>query len=253
MDDAERASGEAMLRSTPWVRELLAPVGLLDCAPPVFDAMFARDAALREKHYVIGSRAPFIFKGPRLDVDDPSGRFQYNEGTRTRDTAAAAAGGIRSSLGNRAIMTWAVYAGHYAINGAYNLQGGAIAAIFDYATACAGSTVFSRGDFVLTKSNAVKYLRTAGPVPGVFKVVVELKDFDLEQGTMLLHSTLTRDDIKPGERPFATAVTEMVDGPRRKAWKAAKKKTAISVAATSAAAAPAETGATSACERNSSL
>ena len=132
--------------------------------------------------------------------------------------------GGEGCFSRRATMTWAVYAGHHAINGAYNLQGGATAAIIDYATACAGSVIFKWGAFVLTKANTIKYLRAAGPVPGVFKVIVELEDYDLDRGDMILHTTLTRDDIPPGERPFATAVTHMVDGPRRKRWKLRQKE-----------------------------
>ena len=234
MDDAERLEAEQLLESTPWVRDLLGPPGLLDGDPKVWDGMFKLDASLRPKHYVAGQRSPFIFRGPHLRVDEsddamaiaasraaasradrPSeARFRFRKGGKMGD----------EGTGRSAVMTWAVYAGHYAINGAYNLQGGATAAIIDYATACAGSTIFRWGMFVLTKVNTIKYLRTAGPVPGVFKVIVELKDYDLEKGDMILHTTLTRDDIAPGERPFATAVTHMVDGPTRKRWKQNQKK-----------------------------
>ena len=100
--------------------------------------------------------------------------------------------------------------------GGLHCQGGATAAIVDYATACAGSVLFKWGMFVLTKVNTIKYLRAAGPVPGVFKVIVELQDYDLDKGDLILRTTLTRGDMPPGERPFATAVTHMVDGPRRK-------------------------------------
>ena len=202
MDGDERAAAAQRLQETPWVRALLGTAAaprLLAGAPPVWDGMFALDSALRAQHYVAGARAPFLFReGGRLGQD--------------------------AALSKRATMTWAVYAGHHAINGAYNLQGGATAAIIDYVTACAGSVIFKWGAFVLTKVNTIKYLRTAGPVPGIFKVIVELQDYDLDKGDLILHTTLTRDDIPSGERPFATAVTHMVDGPRRKRWKLRQKR-----------------------------
>ena len=256
MDGDERAAAAQRLQETPWVRALLGTAAaprLLAGDPPVWDGMFALDSALRAQHYVAGARAPFLFRGPHLRVDCAPGSPSSASSARSppsgyddddaalRATVAAATPGPRpegarflfreggrlgqdAALSKRATMTWAVYAGHHAINGAYNLQGGATAAIIDYVTACAGSVIFKWGAFVLTKVNTIKYLRTAGPVPGIFKVIVELQDYDLDKGDLILHTTLTRDDIPSGERPFATAVTHMVDGPRRKRWKLRQKR-----------------------------
>ena len=58
MDERERDDAARLLRDTPWVRALLAPAGLLDDDPPVWDGMFRLDSELRPKHYVAGTRAP---------------------------------------------------------------------------------------------------------------------------------------------------------------------------------------------------
>merc|ERR1712086_176089 len=191
MDAAERAAAEELLRSTPWVSELIKDLS----EPKIFDGMFQKDASLRPQHFVIGQRSPFIFKGPHV-----------------------------SGGGRQSVATWAVYAGHYSINGSYMLQGGAISAIFDYVTACMGSAVCNPGSFALTKSAKTQFLHGANPVPGVFRVTCEVFSLDEESGSMHLKSSLSNDKIEAGGRPFAISECEMVDGPRRKAWKAKQRQ-----------------------------
>merc|ERR1712070_725428 len=153
--------------------------------------MFQKDPSLRPQHFVIGQRSPFIFKGPHV---------------------------------SGSVAPWAIYAGHYSINGSYMLQGGAISAIFDYVTACMGSVVCNPGSFALTKSARTQFLHGANPVPSVFRVTCEVVNLDEDTGSMLLKSSLSNDQIKDGDKPFAVSECEMVDGPRRKAWKAKQRK-----------------------------
>ena len=211
MDDQELLEAEQLLRSTPWVTNEFQNLD----APKAFDYMFSKDPSLRQKHYVVGQRAPFIYKGPSIRIQDqllPT-PFRYDdaEDLHTMDAEED------DTVG--AICTYAVYAGHYSINGSYMLQGGAVSAIFDYATACIGTVLFNRGSFALTKSVTTKFLKGAHPVPGVFKVIVKVIAVDLQSGSMTLHSTLTNDTILPNERPFAVSECVMIDGPRRKLFK----------------------------------
>ena len=193
MDEKERSEGEHLLRSTPWVTNEFQNLD----APKAFDYMFSKDASLRQKHYVVGQRAPFIYKGPSIRIQEkllPT-PFRYDDTEDLHKMDAEQ----DDTVG--AICTYAVYAGHYSINGSYMLQGGAVSAIFDYATACIGTVLFNRGSFALTKSATTKFLKGAHPVPGVFKVIVKVMAVDLHRGSMTLHSTLTNDTILPNDRP----------------------------------------------------
>ena len=213
MDDAERMQGEELLRKTSWVVTELPDLGV----PKVFDHMFLKDPTLRTKHYVVGERSPFIYKGPSVTTPSSS------TATTTTTTTTTAADSSGRMIGT--VCTYAIYAGHYSINGSYMLQGGAISSIFDYATACIGSTLFNPGSFALTKSVTTKFLRGANPVPGVFKVTCEVIALDLESGSMTLMSVLTNQTVlEEGGRPFATSECVMIDGPRRSAWKAKRKE-----------------------------
>ena len=193
--------------------------------PTAFQHMFSTDPSLRTQHYVIGDRSPFIYKGPSLRVSAQLIHGYSYDATSSIDAP--------SLIG--ALCTWAVYAGHHSINGSYMLQGGAISAIFDYATACIGTTLFNPGSFALTKSVTTKFLRGANPVPGVFKVVCEVVALDLHSGSMTLKSTLTNATVLEGERPFAVSECVMIDGPRRKVYKELdrEKKRAITMSTTS--------------------
>ena len=180
MDSDEKEAGEHLLRTTPWVIDELSNVGLE--IPAAFDHMFPKDPSLRTKHYVIGARSPFIYKGPSVQIPN-----------QLKDTPfrSSAIDSMDSMDAIGTVCTYAVYAGHYSINGSYMLQGGAISAIFDYATACIGTTLFNPGSFALTKSVTTKFLRGANPVPGIFKVVCEVIALDLNAGSMTLKSSLT--------------------------------------------------------------
>lgn len=217
MDEDEKRKGEELLRSTPWVIEEMHDLG----EPKAFDHMFSKDSTLRSKHYVAGERSPFIYKGPSIRIKgrllDTS--FRYEEDQMVE-------GDMDELNVIGASCTYAVYAGHYSINGSYMLQGGAISTIFDYATACIGTVLFNRGSFALTKSVTTNFLRGANPVPGVFKVICEVVDVDLMKGTLTLKSTLTNDTITEGERPFAVSDCVMVDGPRRALFKRRRDGTA---------------------------
>ena len=116
MDDAERMQGEELLRKTSWVVTELPDLGV----PKVFDHMFLKDPTLRTKHYVVGERSPFIYKGPSVITPSSS--------TATTPTTTTAADSSGRMIGT--VCTYAIYAGHYSINGSYMLQGGAISSIF---------------------------------------------------------------------------------------------------------------------------
>ena len=213
-----------------------------------------------DTHYVVGSRAPFIFRA-----------------------------GTKKSKGNRHVTAiWAVYAGQYAANASNMVQGGAVAAselefrgesgsphahaygrtanetpleVFDFTTACYGSMLYPRegGAFGMTKRLTVQYLRPVQPVPGVFKIVIDAKSIDEEKGELRVQASLFSPtspfDESAGiagggggggggrggsnrglgadrkgenkERPFAMAEVELIDLRRRKRWKAAyRNKTA---------------------------
>ena len=213
-----------------------------------------------DTHYVVGSRAPFIFRA-----------------------------GTKKSKGNRhATAIWAVYAGQYAANASNMVQGGAVAAsefeclssveseacyvfmraeelmanetpleVFDFTTACYGSMLYPRegGAFGMTKRLTVRYLRPVQPVPGVFKILIDAKSIDEEKGELKVQASLFPPTSpfaeSPGvagggggdgggnrgqgadrkgenkERPFAVAEVELIDLRRRKRWKAAyRNKTA---------------------------
>ena len=121
------------------------------------------------------------------------GKFSVSGGNQLKDTPfrSSAIDSMESMDAIGTVCTYAVYAGHYSINGSYMLQGGAISAIFDYATACIGTTLFNPGSFALTKSVTTNFLRGANPVPGIFKVVCEVIALDLNAGSMTLKSSLT--------------------------------------------------------------
>ena len=78
--------------------------------------------------------------------------------------------GMVSGDGQR--CTWAVSFSPFAENAVGHGQGGAIAAIFDLATASLGAQ--SRGGNTPTASLAVRYRRPLTPIPGVFRLDAEL-------------------------------------------------------------------------------
>ena len=181
MDPSERKQAETLLRTTPWVMSEISDLN----EPQAFNHMFSKDPSLRTKHYVVGERSPFIYKGPSIRLQGKllptSFRYSDNVELSTMQNEEA------STIG--AICTYAVYAGHYSINGSYMLQGGAVSAIFDYATACIGTVLFNRGSFALTKSVTTKFLKGAHPVPGIFKVICTVTALDLEAGSMTVCMT----------------------------------------------------------------
>ena len=85
-------------------------------------------------HFVMGSMSPFCFA-----------RFRHTSQPAER---------------------WAVYFGEYTQNGLGVGQGGAIAAVFDYAMACAAAAL--KGRSAPTKTLQVRYRRPLQPVPGCY-------------------------------------------------------------------------------------
>ena len=227
MDDQERRDGTKALEALPWVSKLKGG--------GVIARIFTQGNAYMEKHYVVGSRAPFLFRA-----------------------------GTQKMKGNRhATAVWAVYAGKYAANASNMVQGGAVAAMFDFITACYGSMLYPKegGAFGMTKRLSVRYLRPVQPVPGVFKIVVDCTSIDEEKGELKVQASLfpPTSPFRGGgggrkgggrgagrgggagdgggsgdkkgennkEKPFAVAEAELIDLRRRKRWKAAyRNKTA---------------------------
>eukprot|EP00658_Telonema_sp_P-2_P000290 TRINITY_DN10104_c0_g1_i1.p2 TRINITY_DN10104_c0_g1~~TRINITY_DN10104_c0_g1_i1.p2 ORF type:complete len:200 (+),score=52.65 TRINITY_DN10104_c0_g1_i1:183-782(+) len=185
----EKRQGLERLDALPWVREMAD----VEAGNQVLGHMFQAAPSLMSRHFVGGLRSPFSF---RVGVDPEAGRHPR--------------------------VIWAVYVGEYGTNAQGMVQGGAMAAMFDFAMACYGTMVFREegGAFSLTKSLAVRYRRPAVPVPGVYRVVVECEDLDEQKGLIKLRATCGSGE---GDETFATAECELVDMRRRAAWKANSK------------------------------
>ena len=121
----------------------------LKAARPSWDdsgvGMSFDSAVLRRRfptHFVMGLLSPF-----------------YSEGIAAPD---------------RRRCTWAVSFSPFAENARGHGQGGAVAAIFDLATASLGSQLRGGVGGTPTKSLAVRYRRPLVPIPGVFRLDVEV-------------------------------------------------------------------------------
>jgi hypothetical protein len=121
----------------------------LKAARPSWDdsgvGMSFDSAVLRRRfptHFVMGLLSPF-----------------YSEGIAAPD---------------RRRCTWAVSFSPFAENARGHGQGGAVAAIFDLATASLGSQLRGGVGGTPTKSLAVRYRRPLVPMPGVFRLDVEV-------------------------------------------------------------------------------
>ena len=149
-------------------------------------------------HYVVGRGSPLVFRLARRagDTNGPAGPGVYSQNN-----------------GGSASLVAAVWCGACATNVGGQVQGGAIAAIFDYLVASAGSVLMEQGAYTTTKALNVRYLRPT-PLESCLMFEATRAVFG-EDGTAEVDGTLSdgRSVV------FATCTAQMVDKEKRRMWR----------------------------------